>query len=144
MRTAIVGLVLVLTACVDVSIYQPEINSSNDEQPPSAGCGNGTVDPGERCDGNCPTNCDDANACTADRLEGSAAACDARCVFEPITACSVGDGCCPEGCTSSDDGDCSDTCNDGVVDENETCDMNCPASCDDGIVCTEDISAGSA
>lgn len=35
------------------------------------------LDPGETCDGNCPTSCDDANACTTDQLTGSAAQCTA-------------------------------------------------------------------
>ncbi len=74
--------------------------------PAPAVCGNGTVDPGEVCDGNCPASCDDGDACTADASTGSAATCDLVCTNDPITQCTGGDGCCPSGCTSSTDSDC--------------------------------------
>jgi hypothetical protein len=69
-------------------------------------CGNGTVDPGEACDGNCPASCDDSNACTADALTGSAVACTEACTHSTITSCASGDGCCPSGCSASADDDC--------------------------------------
>jgi hypothetical protein len=34
-------------------------------------CGNGIVEPGENCDGNCPTSCDDGDVCTRDMLRGT-------------------------------------------------------------------------
>ena len=73
---------------------------------PDETCGNGIVDPGELCDGNCPADCDDGNACTKDELTGSAAECNVRCVNEAITECNSGDGCCPSGCGSGDDSEC--------------------------------------
>lgn len=76
----------------------------------TAGCGDGVVSaPTETCDppSTCPTSCDDKNACTKDALSGSASACDAKCEHTPITACAAGDGCCPAGCTSVNDADCS-------------------------------------
>lgn len=73
----------------------------------SDSCGNGTTDPGELCDGNCPTDCDDGQACTSDRLVGSPSTCNAQCLNDPITTCVGGDGCCPAGCTFDNDSDCN-------------------------------------
>jgi len=79
--------------------------------PVSASCGDGVVDPPlETCDGNCPTTCDDADACTSDVMTGSASACNVRCTSTPVTACAGGDGCCPDGCDASGDGDCPEEC----------------------------------
>jgi len=73
----------------------------------NAQCNNGAVDPGELCDGNCPTTCaPSADACMPVQLVGSAATCDAACVAQPITECVSGDGCCAEGCDPSNDSDC--------------------------------------
>ncbi len=69
-------------------------------------CGNGDIDEGETCDGDCPTSCDDEDPCTDDLLTGSAANCTAECFFPPITACDSGDGCCPAGCDADNDTDC--------------------------------------
>jgi hypothetical protein len=80
-------------------------------------CGNGTVDEGEACDGNCPESCDDGDACTLDTLEGSAASCSARCVHSSIVTCEDGDGCCPAGCSDAGDSDCSSPpqCGNGAI-----------------------------
>jgi len=71
-------------------------------------CGDGVVQAGERCDGDCPASCDDDDPCTVDTLEGSAETCDAACVFTPRGAddCTPLDGCCPEGCAARGDLDC--------------------------------------
>lgn len=69
-------------------------------------CGNGMVDPGELCDGNCPTSCDDMDVCTTDTQQGTPATCDVQCMNQPIQACASGDGCCPMGCTFANDMDC--------------------------------------
>ncbi len=82
-------------------------------------CGNGVRDPGETCDGDCPTACDDGDVCTADLLTGSAETCDAACRFTPIPICTGGDGCCPVGCTTATDPDCS-TSADGGADSGGT------------------------
>lgn len=50
-------------------------------------CGNGTVDTGETCDGNCPTSCNDNDPCTTDVLSGSA--CTTTCTYTPIAGCGV-------------------------------------------------------
>lgn len=119
------------------------------------GCGNGRVDPNELCDiaitsgeGACPTSCKDGFACTKDELVG-AGTCRAYCPFDAVTSCQSGDGCCPQGCNSDGDSDCSATCHDGKVDPLETCDTAiqpaqpgaCPqsdADCKDSDACTQD------
>jgi hypothetical protein len=75
-------------------------------------CGNGMVESGETCDpiASCPTSCPQGtDACMPNVLMGTAAACTAECVVQQITACANDDGCCPTGCTSSTDNDCTGT-----------------------------------
>ena len=122
----------------------------------SSFCGNGEVDNGESCDsaitegpGVCQTECvDDGNACTNENFFGTAADCDARCAPFAIINCEDGDGCCPSGCNPLSDVDCSVNCNNGIVDEGESCDPpeSCPteADCDDNNACTADSLQGSA
>jgi len=75
---------------------------------PTPVCGNGSLETGEVCDGDCPEACDDQNACTHDVLTGDAATCDAVCTFPEKTDqdCLDLDGCCPEGCAAAGDLDC--------------------------------------
>ena len=77
----------------------------------STTCGNGTVDTGETCDPPavpCPATCDDGVACTEDIMTGSPENCSVACGHAPIAICRLtADGCCPPGCTSATDGDCS-------------------------------------
>lgn len=91
-----------------------------------ARCGNGVLESGERCeDGSgtpCPSNCDDGDACTEDRLTGSARTCDARCEHRAISATRGGDGCCPEGANANDDSDCEAVCGNWVREDPEQCD----------------------
>ena len=72
-------------------------------------CGNGVIDPGETCDppASCPQSCDDGNSCTADPATGSAANCNIACDHTVIDTCVNADGCCPAGCSGSNDNDCS-------------------------------------
>jgi hypothetical protein len=110
-------------------------------------CGNAVVEPGETCDGDCPQACDDGLACTTDLSSGLASRCDLACSFMAITSCGlVPDGCCPNGCNSNNDGDCSPSCGNGTRERGETCDPpgTCPTSCDDGSACTADRLTGSA
>ena len=116
-------------------------------------CGNGKLDPGERCDitialgtpGACPDACDDGLACTTDTVKDGGT-CVASCVFVPKSACENGDGCCPGGCDFKSDDDCSSTCGNGALDNKETCDTKiaageagaCPDACDDNNSCTDD------
>ena len=68
-------------------------------------CGDGNVDPGETCDGNCPTSCADALACTSDVLVGTPGNCDVACLHAG-TGCAAGDSCFSPGCDSTTDSDC--------------------------------------
>jgi alpha-N-arabinofuranosidase len=67
------------------------------------------VDPGETCDPSsaCPSGCDDGNACTLDQMTGSAQNCNVACSYVNVSTCASGDGCCPGGCSSTNDDDCS-------------------------------------
>ena len=138
MRGVLVGALFLVGACKSSSPV-------TDDGTVNALCGNGIVDEGETCDGNCEP-CDDGIACTNDSATGAAETCDLRCTRESIEACADGDGCCPAGCNSATDGDCSTSCGDGNIDVNETCDppSSCPATCNDGNTCTTDLLTGSS
>ena len=114
----------------------------------SVSCGNGVLEAGETCDpsSTCPATCDDSNDCTVDQRTGSAQNCNVACSHSSISSCASGDGCCPTGCDSTTDTDCSVSCGNGVVEAGETCDpsSDCPTSCDDGDSCTRDQLTGSA
>lgn len=69
-------------------------------------CGNGVLEPPEKCDGDCPTECIDANLCTAQPVTGDPAMCTAECPFAEIIACKSWDGCCPATCFFGNDNDC--------------------------------------
>lgn len=69
-------------------------------------CGNGVVEPGEDCDGDCPASCDDDDPCTIDSGTVSPETCSIDCTHEPITVCASGDGCCAAGCDRTSDSDC--------------------------------------
>ncbi|HEY4184052.1 MAG TPA: hypothetical protein VGP07_03245 [Polyangia bacterium] len=111
-------------------------------------CGNGMLDAGETCDGNCATTCP-AMGCQLRTLTGSAATCNAQCVNGAMqTACVNKDGCCPTGCNTSNDSDCVAGCGNGVIEAGETCEV-APASplcsaitCDDKNACTTDTRLG--
>src|SRR5262245_49521214 len=81
-------------------------------------------------------------ACGKDAAKQPDAGIDA-CV--DVTACEVGDGCCPAGCSAATDGDCSTTCGNGTVEANETCDpqATCPDDCS-GQICTTSTLIGSS
>ncbi len=108
------------------------------------GCGNGVIDDGELCDGNCPTDCHSDVACITGTLTGSAATCDAKCEWTYITRCVNDDGCCPADCTAANDNDCPATCGNGQLDPGETCDGDCPTVCNDNDPCTENLLIGAA
>jgi parallel beta-helix repeat protein len=95
-----------------------------DSQPDGPTCGDGDLGPGETCDGDCPTSCDDGDGCTEDVLTGSALLCNVVCKNTvTITTCVSGDGCCAAGCTRTTDSDCpyhvdsteGDDANDGLT-----------------------------
>lgn len=118
-------------------------------------CGNGRVEPGEKCDPPeaCPTqaSCIATAVCERAIFTGEAADCSAQCEVVALTACAHGDGCCPTGCIRVDDDDCDARCGDGVVDRDrgETCepgdpDAPCVARCEDADPCTRDVLMGRA
>jgi len=135
-----------ITTCWDGDWCCPEGCGPDTDVDCSPYCGNGQLDTGETCDGDCPTNCNDGNPCTVDILTGSASNCSSACSYEHITECASGDGCCPQGCSAKNDGDCSSSCGNGTLESGETCDppSDCPADCDDGDPCTRDSLTGSA
>lgn len=90
-------------------------------------CGNGVVEAGELCDGDCVQSCDDGNPCTADSAVGSAASCDLVCVNAPLAGCST-----------------TESCGDGVVDAGEVCDGDCPTGCESDDPCERVDLTGSA
>jgi hypothetical protein len=122
----------VQTACANGDGCCPAgCNSSNDNDCKPR-CGDGIVDSGETCDGNCPATCP-AIGCQTRHLQGTATACNAVCVNDTvITACTNGDSCCASGCTTTNDNDCACQCGNGVTEPacNESCDgANCPTTC---------------
>ncbi|MDD9936365.1 MAG: hypothetical protein OXT09_22325 [Myxococcales bacterium] len=91
-------------------------------------CGNGMVDPEERCDvaivagedGACPTACIGSSGCMLETLAGGR--CSAECVQVEILEANEGDGCCPSGQNANTDGDCEAQCGNGAVEGEERCD----------------------
>jgi len=98
--------VCVRGTCVEGTCRCPTEWTGDDCDTHAPACGDGLVEGAETCDGDCPASCDDADACTVDALSGSAESCNVVCANTPITACADGDGCCPAGCTGSNDDDC--------------------------------------
>jgi len=114
-------------------------NSDNDPDC-SSSCGDGIVQEsnGETCEPEtetpCKTSdaeCDDMNACTVDKLMGSASNCNSACANTPISVPAGGDGCCAEDANANVDSDCPARCGNGVREPGEDCDggMGCDASC---------------
>lgn len=113
-----------------------ETSGSNNE---TSGSNNGTISPN-----NVTSGCG-LVACPQDACGGwefDPVSCECKEV-EPIGECVSGDGCCPDGCTNESDRDCRDSCGNGVVDPDETCDDNCE-TCPAETACTEVSSEGSA
>lgn len=109
----------------------------------TAVCGNGVVEPGEDCDGNCPTSCP-SQGCQEYTLVNNGA-CKITCKKGDVqTSCINNDQCCPAQCTGMNDTDCAGTtpsqCGDGVVEPPETCDGNCVA-CNTPKACFKDTGA---
>jgi hypothetical protein len=130
---------------------QSSAQGAGGSAPATPVCGNGIVEPGEKCDGKtCPTVCPtpDPASCLRFEFSGSASACDAECNMHAVTECRSGDGCCATGCKYPADTDCSKSCGDGVVTAPETCEQTsantpCPTKCDDANACTLDVMMGS-
>ncbi|MCK5800314.1 MAG: hypothetical protein KAI47_24155, partial [Deltaproteobacteria bacterium] len=146
-----------ITGCADGDGCCPGGCTADEDNDCSRDCGNSKIDDKETCDtgiaagqaGACPmeADCNDGSSCTTDTLLNPET-CGAQCSHTPIVACTNGDGCCPTGCTTKTDDDCSVTCGDGVKDEVEKCDTAIakgqpgacpsPADCEDGKACTID------
>ena len=127
---------LILSACAETTTIDTPASQE-------AECGNGFLEAGESCDGNCPVSCNDNNACTTDILAGAASTCNAVCSFQTIDSCLNDDGCCASGCNETNDTDCIAECGNEVVEYGETCDGDCPVACDDYDFCTADSLSGS-
>ncbi|MBW2455721.1 MAG: CAP domain-containing protein [Deltaproteobacteria bacterium] len=137
-----------ITACTNGDSCCPGTCDANNDTDCSPSCGNSVVESGETCDppSSCPTSCTDGNACTVDTMTGSAQNCNVACSYTAVVSCANGDSCCPNGCDSNTDDDCSPSCGNSVVESGETCDPpgSCPTSCTDGNACTVDTMTGSA
>ncbi|MFH2008688.1 MAG: hypothetical protein ABI333_19025 [bacterium] len=137
-----------ITTCAGGDSCCPAACDNTTDSDCSASCGNSVVEAGETCDppSSCPTTCNDSNVCTTDTMTGSSANCNVACSNTAITQCTGGDGCCPSGCNSVNDSDCSPACGNSVVEAGETCDppSSCPTTCNDGNACTTDAMTGSA
>ena len=92
---------------VDMSSSVPDMGMMVDMGAPMMSCGDGMIEAPETCDGDCPTSCDDGDACTQDTLVGDASMCTAACLHPPVACSMVADGCCPAACTGADDADCA-------------------------------------
>ena len=115
--------------CLNADACCPAGCSSDTDDDCESTCGDGVVDPGELCDGDCATECFQADPCTVVTMIGSPETCDVSCEVAALEICQSGDSCCPAGCTNDDDDDCAPACGNGVVDGVETCDGDCPTAC---------------
>lgn len=120
----------------------PNACNANLDSDCSASCGDGTVDANETCDGDCEA-CVAPDTCTTVTQYGSANNCTLECAYSSNAQCGLADGCCPPGCSSANDPDCTSSCGDGFVDPGETCDGDCPDTCPTSN-CTTAMLVGSA
>jgi hypothetical protein len=103
-------------ASPDDGCCPPDTDHHADNDCP-ARCGNGRLEPGERCDPaeTCPQEnaCKAAGACERAEFIGAADDCNAHCELTTITNCVGADGCCPAGCDVARDSDCAAPCPEG-------------------------------
>lgn len=98
--------------------------TANNDGECAAVCGNGTLESGELCDGNCPTSCPQQGCQLYQLIDNGP--CQQQCVAGGQQGtCQSGDGCCPAGCNAVNDNDCAPFCGNSVVEPGETCDGNC-------------------
>lgn len=139
-----------ITTCISGDGCCPSTCTHASDTDCSAKCGDGVVDPGEKCEANsttrpCPTSCDDGKSCTTDMLVGSANSCSAECANIPITAAHGGDGCCPPNANANNDSDCESKCGNNVREPGEMCDGDdCPTACSSSDACHPSSLDGSA
>jgi hypothetical protein len=127
--------------CIDDPITQigpidgccPSEGNAGNDLDCAAVCGNGVLEPGEKCESNCPTSCMPLDACNPRTLNGSD--CQRQCLVHPITEAGPNDGCCPSGANANTDPNCSPQCGNGVLEAGEDCepsglsDLNCRQDC---------------
>ena len=102
-----------LTLGVITSLLFAGCGAPEPAEPADAGtlaplCGDGALDPGEICDGDCPIEwaCDDGDSCTTETFTGNPDTCDAVCEHQRIFQCVPNDGCCPSVACVGLDNDC--------------------------------------
>jgi hypothetical protein len=143
-----------------VSMVPVDVDAGTSAPPPvmmpPPVCGDGTLNGTELCDpaiaagqpGACATSCSSNNKCVPATPVGKPSDCNVRCETESLSACKNDDGCCPAGCTKSNDNDCSASCRNGYVDVGETCEPGvgngCLTSCPPPSGCTSYMLTGSA
>ncbi len=97
----------VQTACRNGDGCCPSGCDANSDSDCAPACGNGIVEPGETCDGDCP-RCVETTTCYTET--GSAETCNLEC-HVPTTTCGIdGDACCAfdgAGCSINDDKECA-------------------------------------
>lgn len=90
----------------DMCCPQGASASSDSDCRTMTSCGNGRIDPGETCDGNCPSACTDGDQCTQDILLGHPDLCNVRCLsFSRWANVEIDD----DGCPCVSDADCTRT-----------------------------------
>ena len=103
------------TSCANGDGCCPAGCTSRDDSDCAAACGNGVVEAGEICDGDCPAKCDPIG-CQQRTLVGDPSTCNAQCTNSTVvTACVASDSCCPSTCNMTTDADCIPRCGNGIV-----------------------------
>ncbi len=93
---------------VETEYWVRQTSPGVEESPVGPVCGDGVVEGSELCDGNCPASCTaSADECAPVVRVGNVLLCNVQCAVAPITACIDDDGCCAEGCGTSNDTDCA-------------------------------------
>lgn len=120
--------------CIDAD----ESFNANTDADCSPECGNNVEEGDEKCDGSsCPTEatCGSTDECNVGVILGEN--CRREC-FRMILEVGPMDGCCHPGENTTTDPDCKAQCDNGVTEEDEGCDVDCPTSVEDCGECPGD------